>query len=150
MSIDVIRVLREVFPLRRIINAKFKVIQSTHMRAVLGQDILNEQDYDMPCPLQSDIDYDEQKEVKNYLEAAMDRGILAGLSAKYAHKYRDLIFKECFRVFRLRLEKDSPAHGSFRANECENYTRRDVAKRIQHKSQRSRQRFPVFIGSFSS
>ena len=67
VSIDVIRVLREVFPSRRIHNAKFKVIQSAHMRAVLGQDILNEldkQDYDLPCPLQSDIEYDEQEEVK--------------------------------------------------------------------------------------
>ena len=101
VSIDVVRVLREVFPLRRIRNAKFKVIQSTHMRAVLGQDILNEldkQDYDMPCPLQSDIEYDEEEEVKNYLEAAMDRGILAGLPAKLVDKYRDLIFKEYFRV----------------------------------------------------
>ena len=40
----------------------------------------------------------------------MDRGILAGLPAKYVHKYRDLIFKEYFRVLRLRLGKDSPAH----------------------------------------
>ena len=83
------------------------------MRAVLGQNVLKElerQDYDMPDPLQTDTDYDEKEEINNYLEASMDRGILAGLPAKYAYLYRDLIFKEYFRVFRLRLGKDTAAH----------------------------------------
>lgn len=113
VKVDVTRVLREMYPLRRIKNACFKVVQSTRMRAVLGQDILQQlekQDDDSPDPMQSDIEYDEEEEVRNYLEASLDRGILAGLAIKYVHKYRDLIMKEYFRVFRLRLGKDAPAH----------------------------------------
>ena len=113
VTVDVVRVLREIFPLRRLLNVKFKVIQSTHMRAVLGQNVLNElerQDYDAPDPLQSDIGYDEKKDIKNYLEASLDRGILAGLPKKYIMKYRDLILKEYFRVFRPRLGRDTAAH----------------------------------------
>ena len=51
----------------------------------IGRDILDrldEQDYDTPDPLQSDTDLDEKKEVKNYLEASFDRGILSGLPKK--------------------------------------------------------------------
>lgn len=84
VKVDVTRIMREIWPLRRVINANFKVVQSTHMhmRAVLGQNILNEldrQDYGMSCPIQSGIEYDEKPEVEKYLEAAMDGGILAGL-----------------------------------------------------------------------
>ena len=81
IKVDITRVLREMYPLRRIKNARFKVVQSANMRVVLGQDILQElerQDDDAPEPMQSDIGYDEQEEVKNYLEASLDRGVLAG------------------------------------------------------------------------
>ena len=93
VTVDTVRIMRELFPLRRVNNVTFKVIQSTHMRAVLGQDILTKlerQDYDMPDSLQSDVGYDEKADINNYLEAAFDRGILAGLPTKYIHKYRDL------------------------------------------------------------
>ena len=43
----------------------------------------------MPDPLQSDVNYDEKADINNYLEAAFDRDILAGLPTKYIHKYRD-------------------------------------------------------------
>ena len=59
------------------------------MRAVLGQNVLKElerQDYDAPDPLQSDVGYDEEQDIKNYLEASLDRGILAGLPKKYIVK----------------------------------------------------------------
>ena len=37
VTVDTVRIMRELFPLRRINSVTFKVIQSTHMRAVLGQ-----------------------------------------------------------------------------------------------------------------
>ena len=70
----------------------------------IGRDVLDrldDQDYDTSDPLQSDTDLDEKKEVKNYLEASFDRGILSGLPKKVVWRYRKLIFKEYFRVFGL-------------------------------------------------
>ena len=37
VTVDTVRIMRELFPLRRINSVTFKVSQSTHMRAVLGQ-----------------------------------------------------------------------------------------------------------------
>jgi len=113
VEIDVVRIFRQLYPLTRMQKVRFKVVRSARMAAVLGRDILDEldrQDYDSPDPLQTDIDYDERTDIDNLLEAAFDRGVLAGLPKLYVAKYRELVFREYYRVFRLRLGKDTPAH----------------------------------------
>ena len=110
---DVIRVLREMTPMTRIGNVTFRVIRSTENRCVLGRDcmkLLALQDEDMPDPLQSDIDYDEEAEVDNFLEAAFDRAELDGLPRQHEQLYRKLILERFKHVFRLRLGKDKPAN----------------------------------------
>ena len=59
--------------------------------------------------LQSDHDFHEEKEVKNFLEAAFDRTKLAGLPKKHWSRYRKLLFDKYKHVFQLRLGKEDPA-----------------------------------------
>ena len=54
VTIDVVRILRDIYPLTRLTKVKFKVVQSTHMRAILGANLLQKlaaQDFDAPCLL---------------------------------------------------------------------------------------------------
>ena len=95
VSVDVVRILREIVPLSRVTGATFREVRSRHARCILGRDILDElerQDEERSDPFQSDVDFDEEKEVENYLEAAMDKAKLAGLPRKHWARYRKLLF----------------------------------------------------------
>ena len=112
VHVGLVRVLRELVPLSRIKNVKFRAIKSNKARCVLGRDVLDaleKQDEDRQDPLQSEADFDEEQEVVNYLEAAFDRARLAGLPRKHLARYRKLIFETYLHVFRLRLGKEDPA-----------------------------------------
>ena len=57
-------------------------MESLKCTCVLGQDIPNEletQDEDRQDPLQSDRDFDEEQDIENYLEAAMERADVASI-----------------------------------------------------------------------
>ena len=94
VEVDVLRLLREVVPLR-IKKPKLRVVQSKECRCVLGRDVLQvleEQDCDRTDPLQSDWSFNEEREVENFLEAAFDRAKLTGLPKKHWLRYRKLLF----------------------------------------------------------
>ena len=50
-------------------------------------DVLEQQDCDRTDPFQSDRDFNEEKEVENFLEAAFDRAKLIGLPKKHWSRY---------------------------------------------------------------
>ena len=56
----------------------------------------------MPDPFQSDIGFDEEKQIRNTLEAVFDEARINGLPKKHWKRYRLLIFVTYFVVFRLR------------------------------------------------
>ena len=112
VEVDLLRILREIVPVTRLGRVAFRVIQSTEDKVVFGKDVMEllaMQDEDMPDPLQSDINYDEEAEIRNHLERAFDEAKLAGFPDRYVKKYRRLIFHRFFHVFRLRLGKEDPA-----------------------------------------
>ena len=112
VEVDRLRLLREIVPLSRVEKVTFRVVQSSEARCILGQDVLQElerQDEERGDPLQSDVGFDEEKEIERYLEVAMDRAILAGLPKKHWGRYRKLVFVKYKHVFRLRLGKEDPA-----------------------------------------
>ena len=112
VKVDVVRVLREIVPLSRITEPTFREVRSSRARCVLGRDLLDvleKQDEDQQDPFQSDKDYDEEREVMQYLEAAFDKARLEGLPRKHWRRYRHLIFKAYLHVFRMRLGKEDPA-----------------------------------------
>ena len=110
--IDTVRVTCETKPLRRLTNVEFRVVRSMEKRVVFGKnvlDVLEAMDDDQPDPFQSDHDFDEEKEIKNYLEATFDHARIEGLPKKHEPKYRDLIFRSYYQAFRLRLGREDPA-----------------------------------------
>ena len=112
VTMDVTRVLRDVIPLTRLQEVTFREVRSAEAKCVLGRDVLDRlecQDEDMPDPLQSDMGFDEEQEVENYLEAAMDKAKLEGLPKRHWARYRHLLFVKYKHVFRLRLGKEDPA-----------------------------------------
>ena len=111
-EVDITRILRETKPLARVKKAKFHIIQSKERKVILGQDVLahlESQDEDSQDPLQHDVTYDEEQQIREFLEAAFDQARINGLPQKYLKRYRKLVFKTYFFVFRLRLGKEDPA-----------------------------------------
>ena len=112
VTVDVLRVTSETHRLTRILDASFIVIESTAKRIILGNDVLLElqrQYEDEPDPFQSDIDFDEEAQIRNTLEAVFDEARVNGLPKKHWKRYRKLIFETYFFVFRLRLGREDPA-----------------------------------------
>ena len=67
------------------------------------------QDDECMDPFQSDTDFDEEEQVREYLEATLDSARLQGLPKKHVKRYRTLILVMYFHVFRLRLGLEDPA-----------------------------------------
>ena len=64
---------------------------------------LDIQDEESVDPFQSDIDFDEEQQVREYLEATLDQSRINGMPRLHEPRYRMLILVTYFHVFRLRL-----------------------------------------------